>query len=483
MIEGSGLVGRPDRGVIRPDDQVEGAEGRLARPEGRLARPDLQLLVDELVRRFRAGDVPASITVRGSIATRRALADLLGTDRVSRVGARLPIDRLLSALGLASVEELRAAVEGVRGPLPNRRDERQAAQAARDALWHWLAEQAEIISVGDDPTRLQEWVTAQRAAGVRGGIHAHRRRLESALAVLGALPADGVALASLASDRAGDPHALDHGRTVAGMVLDAVAAALGTPRPVDAEGTRLMWEAVGVVPDPLSSTVLALGLPGNRDSPIGRWLADAAATGEPVVLTLANLRRWPLPPLLPTSRAFVVENPSLIAEAAARGWTGPPVLCSSGRPTVAVVTLVRQLAAAGATIYQHADFDPVGLAISSWLAARAGTVPWHMTTSDYLASRRGRAASPAFAGTAPATPWDPELQEVLTRTQVAVFEEEIRTQLLAAMMAPGASSGADVGRSGRGRRDANGDGGHVVVEPAAAVAQDGCPERGHDLTG
>lgn len=403
----------------------------------RLARPDLAPLVDELVRRFGTGDVPVTIALHAlPDPTRRALADLFGTERVPGPRARVRVDCLVDALDLASVEELRGAIETLRGPLSNRRDDRRADQAAKDTLWGWLAERAASIHLGGDPSTSMAWVEGQRSAGIRGGTAVHRRRLESALAVLDALPADGVALASLASDHAGGPHALDHGRAVAGIVLDAIAVVRNVARPADAEGVRHLWESVGVVPDPLSSTVLALGLSGGGDDPLGCWLADAASVGEPVVLTLANLRRWPRPPLPGDGRAFVVENPSLVAEAAAAGWSGPPLICSSGRPTVAVVTLLRQLAAAGASLYQHADFDPAGLAITAWLAGRAGTIPWQMSADAYLKVVRTVRRShprPIIGGPVPATPWDPPLEEAVRSRRVAVYEEEIRAHLLGAM--------------------------------------------------
>lgn len=52
------------------------------------------------------------------------------------------------------------------------------------------------------------------------------------------------------------------------------------------------------------------------------------------------------------------------------------------------MTLLRQLAASGGPIYQHADFDPPGLAVTAWLHERAGTQPWRMTAADYLARPR-----------------------------------------------------------------------------------------------
>jgi uncharacterized protein (TIGR02679 family) len=186
------------------------------------------------------------------------------------------------------------------------------------------------------------------------------------------------------------------------------------------------------VPDPHSSTVLALGLPGDDHTPLGRWLSACAQAGEPVVLSLANLRRWPVRAVAGDGRIYAVENPSLIAEASS-GWTGPPLVCTSGRPTIAAVTLLRQLASDGAVIYQHADFDPTGVAITGWLAQRAGSVPWRMTAADYLGSLS--AAAPLFAGTPPETPWDPALQGVMSHHRQALYEEEIRADLLRSMSA------------------------------------------------
>ena len=398
-----------------------------------LARPGLAPLVDELARRFSEGAPPASIALsRLPAATRVAVADLLGLDKVPPASGRLTTRRLSDALGLASIEELRTAVVAMRGPLPDRRADRLRSQSERDALWGWLAAEARTLSLGGcGGERLAGWVETQQSRGARGGIDVHRRRLERALNVLRALPADIVPLASLAADRAGDPHALDRGRSVAAIVLDAAATALDVPRPVTADETRALWEAVGVAPDPFSSTVLALGLPGDDATPLGKWLGSARAAGQPVVLTLADLRRWPPGPLPATACVFVVENPSLVAEAAAGAWTGPVLVCSSGRPTVAVVELLRRLATAGATLFQHADFDPSGLAITAWLAERAGTTPWRMTATDYRCAVRGRDDRATINGRIPATPWDPSLHRAMAEEAIPVYEEDVRTALLA----------------------------------------------------
>lgn len=130
----------------------------------------------------------------------------------------------------------------------------------------------------------------------------------------------------------------------------------------------------------------------------------------------------------------MVENPSLVAEAARIGWAGrPPLICSAGRPTVAVVTLLRQLGAAGATLRQHADFDAAGLAITAWLAERAGTVPWRMTAGHYVAVAPTSDAVTGL-GALPPTPWDPSLGPAMSATGAPVYEEQLRAGLLDAMV-------------------------------------------------
>lgn len=398
----------------------------------RLSRPELRPLVEELARRLGDGALPSGISLRRlPPETFGTLADLLGLDRLQHNRSQLAVPRLLTALGLADVEQLRRAVEAVVGPLPHPRTDRRAERDKREELWAWLSQEAASLPLGGGTDRMAAWAAAQRARGARGGVETHRKRLQHALAVLRRLPADGVMLSVLAAEAAGGPHALDHGRTVAGIVLDAAARALDQPAPSNAEETRRLWESAGVSPDPLSSTVTCLGLPGDDASPLGAWLTAAAINAEPVVLSLANLRRWPRPPLPEDMAVYVVENPALLAEAAQLCWPGPPLVCSSGRPTVAVVTLLRQLGQAGARLYQHADFDPTGVAITAWLEQRAGTTPWRMGSEDYLgAVRSQREDRVAICGVIPETPWDPCLHDAMNEEAVAVYEEELRADLL-----------------------------------------------------
>jgi uncharacterized protein (TIGR02679 family) len=400
----------------------------------RLARPGLAPLLDELARRYGEGDTPLTLTLHGlSIDQRHALADLLGAAKLPRERTSLPLSKIATAVGVDSADELHRAVERLRGPIIDRRSMRLAARQERALLWEWLRAELRTIPLLPDPHVLEAWVQDLRSAGARGGVEVHRQRLQAVVAVLRSLPADGVTLAGLANDILGDSHGLDRGRSVAVMVLDALARIHGETRPVDAEAVRFAWERVGVAPDPLSSTVLILGLnpSSSSDDPVAEMLRAMWTVREPMVLTLAQLRRWPVQPLPRDAVGFVVENPSLIAEAATRRWAGPPLVCSSGRPTVAVLALLRQLGAHGATIYQHADFDPAGLAISAWLAERAGTVPWRMSEDDYhSAIGSGERTRPPIAGPVPATPWDPTLSTAMASAGSAVYEEEVRVSLL-----------------------------------------------------
>ena len=397
----------------------------------RLADPSLAPLVDELVRRFERGDEPVSITLP-SLDPRGygLLADLLGTDRYPVAGSRLALARLAAVAG-GDLDELRATIEALRGPLTNRREEHRAAVEARRALWDDVRRAAGALDLFADEGDAAGWVERLKRAGVpNGDLDAHRDRLGHTLEILERLPADDLTLASLAADHLGDAHALDPGRRVARFVLDALAIAAGKEAPEDAEAVRRLWETAGVVVDPLSSTVLTLGLRAEGDDPLTTFLNRSAAIGEPVVLTYGQLTRWPPTVAAGQPDTFMFENPTLLIEASASGWHGPPLLCSSGRPSVATVTLVRRLRSSGTAVRQHADFDPAGLAITTWLTERAGTVPWQMTAKDYEQAVRTTDGHLPITGPVPETPWDPNLASTMETAGVAVHEEAIRARLL-----------------------------------------------------
>lgn len=409
-------------------------------PAARLGHPELAPLVDELVRRFASGRDPVRLTVPElSDAGRGRLADLLGLDRHLATGSSLAVDRLAGALGVEGSPGLRAVLEQLRGPVGDRRAERVARATARSALWADLAAAAATLTVFGSPATAAAWADQVAAAGVPGGgVDAHRHVLDQALACLRCLPADPpVTLAGLAADVTGDAHGLDPGRRVARLVLAALAVAFdegddsgAAASAVGAESARILWEQAGVVPDPLSSTVLALGLRPAGADPVAVYLRASADAGEPVVLTLRQLQRWPPTARIEAPAAYLFENPSLLAELA--GAPPPaPVLCSSGRPSLAVVLLVRHLVAGGAEVRQHADFDPSGIAITRWLADRAGTTPWQMGAADYRAAVGAGGPTTELAGVVGDTPWDPDLASAMNASGRAVHEEALRADLLA----------------------------------------------------
>ena len=408
------------------------ARGVAEAAAARLSDPRLRPVVDELARRYT--DDPAAPIRRIRLHAlgddeRAAVADLFGDDRLPGDSPSIQVDRLVHTLGLATVTDLHAAIELVVGPLHDRRATRVAAQHTRDRLWAWFELECASIRI-DGLGALREWPAAVRREGVRGTVDDRRELLDMALRCLRTLPLDGTPLAVLASELTGDPHALDVGRALARLVTHAIADAAGEPPPGDAERTRALWELAGVVPDPLSSTVLALGLRAGDDHPLAGYLDAHAAAGEAVALTLAQLRRWPITAMAAGDPVFVVENPSILAAAMRRGWRGPTLVCSSGHPTLAVVTLLRQLMAGGCDCFQHADFDAAGITITRWLASRAGTTPWHMAAPDYIAALGARSAGPTIPGAVPDTPWDDELAVAMSDRRRAVYEEHLAEILL-----------------------------------------------------
>ncbi|HEX3795212.1 MAG TPA: TIGR02679 family protein [Acidimicrobiales bacterium] len=413
----------------------------MNQPSSALARlgvTGLAPLVVELARRIEDGSPVARITVRGLDDNQRAsVADLLGRDLLPGRTVRIALHTLLEALNLTDIGQLRLVVETIAGPLGDRRAVRDEQRERRTHLWAWCAEQAEGVPLLTSAGGVARWMDVLRQVGVRGGEHGevfYRHRIGQAMAVLRGLPLHTpISLAAFADDRLADPHALDRGSVVEGLVLDALAIALEQPRPRDAEAVRQLWEQVGVVPDPLSSTVTVLGLRPSDGGVLADWLRHCADSSEPAVVTLSQLRRWPLAPLRASEVTYVVENPSVLSHAASEKWMGSPIISSSGRPTIAVVTLIRQLGAGGATCRQHADFDTSGLGITAWMAERAGTIPWLMTTEAYgraIAVERQRVPLESAVGD---TPWEPSLGPAMRAAGVAVYEEELRLTLLDAM--------------------------------------------------
>jgi uncharacterized protein (TIGR02679 family) len=419
------------------------AEGRAGTDQGAdidrvrrlLGGQELEWLVQRVRRRLERGEsVAGSVTLAvASPQQRRAIERLLG--RRAGSGASLTVsldevDTVLRRSGAAS-DGLAAAVRLLVGEVVDR------AAAASAQAREWAGAQAMLDEMVDRRPELRPWRGWLDATGLlrRSADDAAAAAVLCAdlVAVIDRLPATGVALGALAAAATGDAHALDDGRPLATLALAAARVLVGAlpAGSGSALERRGVWAAVGVHRDELSSTVLALGLPGGPDSTTGRILALARAAGEPCVLTLRQLAR--IEPETFGVRSGVVricENPIVVASAAdAVGPDCPPLICVSGHPAVAALRLLDALSGAGASFAYHGDFDWGGIRIANALAQRIDWQPWHFTTTDYLGAL-SRGTVGALSGQPVAAAWDGELAPALIRHRVRVEEELVLTELL-----------------------------------------------------
>ncbi|WP_280234517.1 TIGR02679 family protein [Nocardia cyriacigeorgica] len=387
---------------------------------------DLAPLWDALYKRLSSGRPVRRIRFGPlNITQQTAFADLLGRDRLSGEYPSIAVSALDDALQDAVGCDARTLIEHLLGPIPDLSAQRAAAAGERDQLWAWLAGH-EVVSA--QPT-LAVWAATMRRQGLIGGsVHRTRTELDRALRVLDALPSTGLHLPVFAQRVLDNPHALDEGSRLHGMVIRALAAIYDVDPPADALGLRAIWTLAGISDDELSSTVLVAGLPvTGTDSTVGRVVTACREAGVAAVLSLQQLRAVDRP-LTVAERIWVVENPSVLATAVARfGDRCPPMVCVSGWPSSAAVVLLDLLSGDGARLYYSGDFDGEGLRIAANLAARTGALPWRMTTGDYLAAAGDN--GPAVGRVTP-VPWDPELSVQMCRHGVAVSQERIIDVLL-----------------------------------------------------
>jgi uncharacterized protein (TIGR02679 family) len=390
--------------------------------------PDLAPLWDEFARRVGASDRPVRAVRLTELtpAQQEALADLLAWPRLPGASVRVEVGALAAAFG-TDPEGLRALLEALRGPLPDRASAREQASLDRQRLWEEVA--AAVSGRG-----LQPWVARLRAAGVPDGeVEAHRRRLRPLLSLVQQLPLrPPEPLPIVAQSLTGDPHAFDQGwlRT---MLADAAATLIGLGTPTDAESTRAALRGVGIVPDQLSVPVVCVGLRAAGSDPVARYLDGLGVAHEPAALTAAQLRRWPV--AVGHDRVWVVENPSVL-ERIARCELDVPVVCTSSWPTDAVVVLLDQVRASGASLHYHSDLDGAGLALTGHLIRRFGATPWRMSVDDYLAAVDGARMPLMVDGPLPETPWDPALREAMLEHRRVVYEEQVVDTLLGDLRAP-----------------------------------------------
>jgi len=407
-----------------------------------LPRPELRFMWEAVHDRYarQADGTPVrTVTFTAlSEAQRDALAGLLGRERLPdrTVTLRLEeLDRLL--LHSDAARTARQVAEAVCGPIVNRPAARRDSRQQLDRIWDELERAA-----GD---RLAGWIRHLRTSGAATrAAHVARVPVDHlvgrALTIASLLPANGVALARLAEQATGDPHALDRGRPLRTLVLQAALQLAGEPPqiPAAAAAQRAILATVGVDADSVSTDVLVLGLRAVGDGPVDRLLNLAAEAGEPLRLTLRMLRGAP-PTLDPGRRPLsVCENPSVVEAAADRlGAACAPVVCTDGMPTTAALRLLADAHRRGMTVRVSADFDAAGAHIANLLARRVGTMPWRYTADAYrqaIAAQAGR--DPVrLTRRVPEVVFDPDLTVAMRNAGVAVFEEQ-QTDLLLGDLVP-----------------------------------------------
>ncbi|GAB7004678.1 hypothetical protein JCM18899A_21510 [Nocardioides sp. AN3] len=399
-------------------------------------------------------------------AQRSAIVSLVGRPR--RSGATLRVD-------LADVEEmlrrgpwaagLADAVEALTGPVADAAAERARDVAAWREAYAGLGTPLERFS--HLPSWWESWCERgglkrmARAEATRTGIEfgpaVGADLVAQAAAVLEALPASGEPLAVLARRVTGDAHGLDEGRPL-GRLVQAIVAAVFADEDLDlaesatagrGRSARDTWAAAGVVLSNVASTVLCLGVSGERSDMERAHSMRAGATAAvldatraarmPVVLTLDQVRAGGVRSLPADASVYVCENPSVIEVVSAR-WSsanpgpadghGPVLVCTSGQPSAAVVELLAALTRGGAACRYHGDFDWAGLRIARALSSRVPWTPWRFSSEDYeKAVEQMRTGSLALVGKPSESPWDPELALSMARHGLAVEEEAVARML------------------------------------------------------
>ncbi len=364
-------------------------------------------------------------------AERHAMSNLFArpvvTDRVSVDLAEL--DRVLVLR--SPYRGLAETVEAVTGqPLRDRRAERSAAAAAREAPFA-LARELLAAPAFAGITWGEAWLAGVRRSGLLARTDNAARAVRDALAVVSELLAANAAAGSrteLAARVTGNAHGLDDGTVVAQLTLRALALDADGHQPATAAMRRRLWERYGVSVDSVSSTCLTLGLLVCGGGPVPRRLRLAAEAGDPVHITPRDLRHLEL---APHEHVLVCENPRVLEAAADRFGGDVPTVCAAGQPVLVVLDLLRRLANDGAVLHYHGDFDWPGIAIANRLVAEIGAVPWLMSASDYHAAIRRIPAVLELSGTPVAASWDSSLSTVMIRFGIAVHEEAVLDDILA----------------------------------------------------
>ena len=362
----------------------------------------------------------------GEAIERAAVGSLLGKRRLL-AGQRREVD--LAAL----TENIRVRGENLTpGAVAAHAVERRLAVRAAERTARVSDEQkleaTFVDAFGDlsEAGRRRAWASLRTAGWVARllSTSAPHGTIEDAAAIVAALPRDGSRIdrRRLATSTLGDPHALDQGSLLAGVVLSILSA---SGRVREKQKPRRAWAEAGVDWDDVTGGLITCGL-----LPAG-WSASPSAliTLSPRVLTTCE---WPRPEKA-GQWVFVTENPSVIGAAAEMSHRcAVRMLCTSGTPSAREVVAVGRLAAAGWRVAVRADFDEAGLQhVGALLAGVPGAFPWRMSAADYEASLGAvNVVEDELDIDRLRAPWAPELLEAMKVRAIPGFEEALLEQLL-----------------------------------------------------
>jgi uncharacterized protein (TIGR02679 family) len=380
------------------------------------------------------GDLTGAVSVKSpGDAERKAIIGITGQYRPEGVGQiTVRLADLDQAVREATGHSIAGLLERIGPPLRNLPQAREKLAAGRDATLRSV----EISSLASHGWYLQWIADLSRDGTLTKLVNAgDEQRLGQAVRVLESR--DGrtapVQLAELAAAVTGDTHALDHGTTLATLVLRALALRAGVPRPASTEDRRELWDACGVIVDDIASRVLVLGLPASGAG-LGEWLSGAASLGVPFYVTLQQLVAMPVTVTAPL--VYVCENPAVLRRASGTpGASTAPLICTEGRPSTAFHRLAAAVVSGGGSLLYHGDFDWPGVSIASAVIARHGARPWRLSADDYLAGVRADDDYVALSGAAQPTPWDPALAEAMTSMGRVLYEESVADALIADLAA------------------------------------------------
>ncbi|HWF82417.1 MAG TPA: TIGR02679 family protein, partial [Streptosporangiaceae bacterium] len=378
------------------------------------------------------GDMARSVSVsEPTEAERKAIIGITGQYRDARTAKiTVRLTELDDAVRETTGRGLPELLSELDGPLRNRRAEREAFSASRQAA----IDLASGSPLHDSCDWYRDWLAQIAADGTLTRLinQGELARLTQSVRVLEHLvdrAGAPVLLPALAAEVTGDTKALNHGTFTSTLVLRALAIKSELPKPDSAGDRRALWETSDVVTDDLTSRVLVLNLPVPGTG-LGEWLTGAALLGVPFYVTLHQLMT--MPPSVPATDVYVCENPAVLRRAAADlGAGSAALLCTEGQPSTAFNQLASAIVAGGGELRYHGDFDWPGVAIADSLIIRHAAAPWRMSGADYLAGVRSDREHVALTGTPRSTPWDPGLSEAMAAVGRAIYEESVADPLIA----------------------------------------------------